>query len=439
MKVIEAFKKSCTFLLFIATLFQPIRSQESSLCSYGGVDLDSNYFPLVHLYSKQRDKLNCDNKPIDNQVDKKFIDYENEVKDEIKKIEQVPECKFLDPFIKELREEIERIKKEDEKVYEKLNEVKKEKESEIQIVFPALAYTSLMCTESKVSQDVRAYWRFLHDINEARPGEGRVSIQKDGENAENCYNVIAQGETGLKEFYINTSMAKDKKIFLNFDTYFIPDQLIVYSDQNKILFDSGCKGIKGEKEIELPSQGENSKIKLEVKHNCEEGYDSSAWSLQVQCMRSKSECSDEVAVLKHRLKQYLNQVPGVLDNIWIKGICYEDLYGELLSKFLKEEGLLKNESLKECRDMSGCGDPSANPDTEGNSEDPNVSGDIDDNENSSNDQRVPSALIIEYGKTTEHCLKKVDKETSLFQLVSRRYCLSAYERLFEERQSDFRQ
>lgn len=72
-------------------------------------------------------------------------------------------------------------------------------------------------------------------------------------------------------------------IELTYETFFQKDRIIMYSQTEAVLFDSGCVGTQGDVVEEIPIAEGITSIRVVVEPNCE-GGSGTAWNLSIRCI-----------------------------------------------------------------------------------------------------------------------------------------------------------
>jgi hypothetical protein len=171
------------------------------------------------------------------------------------------------------------------------------------------------------------------------PGDGAsVKVQNNNEKISDCSDVSAGGNTDLEGFTVSMKKAKGKDFQLMFDPYSIPDQIILTSSSGVVLYDSGCTGSDGTKDLKVTvpvPQDQNKEVKVKVVNNCsdkDKAQSVSAWDMNIKCeQESPPLCVAPRNELVELIKQELELYKRIMDANVTERHCFVHFDEDILA------------------------------------------------------------------------------------------------------------
>lgn len=417
----------CVCLILETTNANELESLRLPNCpGGGGAIFESPHYTFVHKLKEFKKNHECiKGEELPDITNREYFQKLKDVQDQINIIKKDNSCGSLLGHITKyeqgMNDSATKSKTEFEQLEEGFNSFPKDL---VQKYHAAWSWHSAGCAAAKLTFDIKAHWRLYHELHSYKEDSRTIRIESEGEEAESCANVTAAGSEDLKNFVVKTHKSTSRDISIRFDPYAVPDQLKVYENDSRLIWDSGCKGSEEalQKEIKINSIG--SKLHLKIKASCE-GDNGTAWFVRINCptkeeRNENSKCGKFSRELKEKLKAYLDKgKPTFNGTFYNQVLCYEDLNAEVVNKFSELIGggfdvasQTHCQKGKPCKPGFGKMPENLNPKRE----------------------RIGKATGFKSKKKRlrfdqEQCPDSIKESDSLFQIISRSYCLYALDRL----------
>tara|TARA_R110002072_G_scaffold64203_1_gene159136 strand:- start:114326 stop:115603 length:1278 start_codon:yes stop_codon:yes gene_type:complete len=402
-------------------------------CNGGGLRVEGNSYSIRHLLSENLERISCSPKHYSQEHEKRFIDQKNKIYALVEKIKsKEKECptflnKIMDDFLKS--------KKEDEDantfVFDHLREIKDSGEMEFaHAQTQEWAMIATFCTTSKATADIKTFWKYYEKLNILSSVKAQEA--KQGETINDCRNVKASGNDDLSEFYIDLANADTNEMTLEYSMAGIPDQIQLFNQKGKKIFDSGCvSGTKTQKLTISTDRFQEEKLKVNIIAKCE-GDESTYWGFRFACQgKNKNKlnagkCSNDALQLNDEILKALKMTDKLLDSFWSQALCYNNLYDKTMKQFSKYGKFVKEVVDMDCKKQSSpnClkGEVKA-PELEVKNFKAKIGNQFQPPRN------LKSGKI---GYEEKECDRLYKKPDTIFKKVSKAYCMYGFERLFGE-------
>jgi hypothetical protein len=238
------------------------------------------------------------------------------IDEQIEKMLNDPSCKDVHGTLNDFRE---KRKKQKTKIERKFQVVTSHFEKikhliDIQRQYAYGAAYNSTCSTERNSESSFIDLDAINKILIPTKGAG-VKIQKNNEKVQDCANVSANGDSDLDGFVISMKNSKGKDFQLMFDPYGIPDQIILTSSTGAVLYDSGCTGSNGEKDLSVKvpiPKGDIRDVNVKVVNNCSDKskkQNVSSWEMNIKCEQEEAQLcvvprNDLVELIKQELELY---------------------------------------------------------------------------------------------------------------------------------------
>lgn len=347
--------------------FNPYLRGNKARCEAGGVLFKSPYYNVVQLYKN----FEIEN-PKCNKITSK---YSGDLKPERQKIKYMAqkladkqECpehariskKYLtghDQTMQTLTSDKARL----------LDFVKKEaQKSEIQVEASYLAWGYIMCSSSHISTELRDRLEYIKDLEEIKYEIAPVKVTSNGQVIKDCHNVQASGTDDLEEFSIDITGATSGSGEVSYNTYSVPDHVMVETEDGEKLLDSSCLGTNHDvrKSITL-DKNKYKTIKFKVDALCEEeNGGSTAWTIHFSCGPRNDDFLPEAEQKRRRMCKGLAApvISSLKDNVelnlatqrhqWMRAICQKWNYGKVVNDYTKFNTLLNPQTSGEFKRLN---------------------------------------------------------------------------------------
>lgn len=334
--------------------FNPFMYKNKSRCEAGGILFKSPYYNVVQLYKnfelenphckKLKSKYSGDIK-----AHRKRVNYHAEY---LSKIDNCPEVKSVSE--KYLNNHERTMKSLEIDKAQLIASVKKEaRSSQIQVESSYLAWGYIMCSSSHISTELVDRLDYLKELEEIRYETPPVNVTQNGETIKECHNVYASGTDDLEEFFVDITGATSSQGLVSYNTFAVPDNVIVESDKGEVLLESTCMGTNHNitKGISL-DKDKFSKIKFKVDALCESKKGTTAWVIHFSCgeredtslppeeLARRRYCKDQTAGVISTIKDNVELNLATQQHQWMRAICQKKHYGKIVNDYTKFNTLL---------------------------------------------------------------------------------------------------
>lgn len=441
--------KSFILIFSLLSLFNAVQGKmvcskrkeraDSYLCYGGGMYFRSKYYTVDHRYQdfrEQQEKCMPPQKADTSLIGKDYRESKKSLDDQVEELKNNIKCISYKPLLEKFIERKACTEKSYEKKYEKREELTKGEifKHQIQLNNAFRGWTSAMCGVSHTSSRASEYWWLLTELLETKALKSAPDIvNKNGQEVKDCTNVKAYGSADLEQFSVSFENAVDDEVTLEFNTYTIPDQVIIKNSSGRTLFDSGCLGTEGQKVEKIRINKKFSpKVTIQVKEECAGRDASTGWKLSLKCKGDKGDgsqkgpCQKTAGKLIKSLKLHLNKVPPALDNFWMEALCYEETYGKALTNIklidlFMETLKIDHRPLEEVELKT--------VDTRKDLADSKYFKKMEEEKKNENDFKFDLNNFLQ--NKSKICGPKPEEHESLLELTSWAYCMHAFERLLE--------
>lgn len=323
------------FFLSIVFLFATEATAKFRKCLYGGYRFIGNEYSDEYALKQVNNLSSCNDPLLSSKaegINQDYLSNKEKIKNLATSILNDSKCKDVKEIVKKYMDKSKEI---EDKIlannndrFDTLNFLKQQKDFEIQSHFVYGGLYNAACS----NEDHRTFSMFdLESINQMlaqKVDPPPVKVTNSNKNIDDCSNVEAFGTDDLDGFTV--SMKKGTQNFLfAFDPFTVPDQVIVKNQNQKILYDSGCKGNTGlgnspmKLTLDAP---QDSKITVQVINNCtnvnEKGQ--SAWSLMIKCQVNGGNniCKDQLFEFAELLKKEVEIIKKILDHYELERQCF---------------------------------------------------------------------------------------------------------------------
>ena len=313
-------------------------------CYGGGIQFESELYPMIFNFKDYHKKYNGSCLPFNE------VKYAEDLMERKVSLEELIEKIIKDNKCPELTKLLKTFKKVQKLMWNYPQDIKdirnthiaeslKKLKSDLHLYQAAIARKSNMCGGSDMGVKMWPYWDLIVKLKETQlglPTDEMTTISESGETANDCRNVRASGSEDLRDFYVKLPRNKVDDLNINFEAYGIKDQIIVYGSNGQMLYDSSCTSGTHSIRFNKDEIKYFDKIKVEVVAKCA-GDHGTAWDIQINCKRKPvmkkalSDCDKAIQRLVYLLDKMLKLYQPIQNHYWNQVLCYYE-YEQKLKK-----------------------------------------------------------------------------------------------------------
>ena len=197
----------------------------------------------------------------------------------------------------------------------------------------------------------------INQLMVQHPEPQPASITHAHPHADDCTNVTASGEDDLSEFTVSMKNGTQNFIF-TFNPFSVADQVIIKNQNNKILYDSGCRANNDldTSTISLTLDApQDSKLKISVNSNCQRAHsNASVWNFTLKCQTPTIDnCATQSARLVSQLKAEVELLKNIISHYDLEVQCYQSYEKEVVDRLTKFSLVAMGSSPGEVMNMMG--------------------------------------------------------------------------------------
>jgi len=338
-------------------------------CYGGGVKYVSPYYSLEYYFDEFKDKNPYCIPPEDTtKYGEDFSERKISIDQFIDRILKNNQCTLFHDvfktFIKARDSIFMHVDRSQPKRMLKMKDFMDEIKSDIHIEQAALARDVNFCGSSDISIKIWPYWFLLTKLKEllenVPPSEEITVIQKDGDTASTCQNVMANGTEDLEKFFVKIPKNLKDVVDITFHAYQIKDQLSVYAKDKK-LYDTGCVPDDTNYKINKAELEGIDQLEFKVKAKCA-GDNGTVWDIKVDCdltpppvaSGQDDPCSKQIRELIIILESMMKTYYPIQNYYWMNVVCHHENYEKLTTDFPPPPTALEVLSDDQCKNKRKC-------------------------------------------------------------------------------------